>query len=744
MPSKRGDGSPNTPGACGTPRHRSFLSTGNNDSISAAAAAAAANNNPTAVACTSGHSSSSNTSSGGASAASSTAASAPVSAAAALGLRPIQTRQVPSFASSTTNSRINNSFNTAAQNNVYMSSAGSNSSSGSTGNGRCYGAVLGGNTTAAAYRSSPATAAGTAAVRRATELNSAAATSYATSAPPMSSGSSSNITGGLHGRCPSPRFTFTTAEATRGTNSASSRNAPVPAPFSIMAGGVTPSLYRNQFRTTPQQLPITLSTNYGEQNSSTTTCAAVEREQHQPPAAHHTHTNVISHYNHSTTAAADRPLSSSAQEPMTSGLLVNNTTSRTGHDPELAAELDDMILGPLLASWSATTAANNQNNSINTETFNNSRPNDATLSSAVLMMSENIEGMLGQQLTKKSAKGLAADLISFVQKQLDRDVKVVCEDRTFAINSVVLSARSPVFHRMLQSEFVEGKSKVIKITDTNPYVVENFVDALTCDSCAILRDTTSNLKLLVQLYLLSDRYEFTSLTKRCESRLWGLMRKESALDVLDAVEITQSTMLKRRCMEMLQRYRGAELLSILRGHDLWSELRNMRVTIETNYSGGGGPRKAEVKCCDHDTIAVLKRIVSGVWPLRVECQRLIFQGKLLEDERTVSECGIEAGCVIFVMELSTRRMGKNLQKTPQVSSTSPISPTTNNTSIANPVNSSVEPRQLTLRNHRLGLGGTTHPGNLDDEAVSQNQHTSANAVGGSAMFDAEAEALSAM
>ena len=59
----------------------------------------------------------------------------------------------------------------------------------------------------------------------------------------------------------------------------------------------------------------------------------------------------------------------------------------------------------------------------------------------------------------KYAFELSEDLANYCCSNELSDIQIKCQDETFDAHQVILSARSPVFKRMLESDMVEKKEK---------------------------------------------------------------------------------------------------------------------------------------------------------------------------------------------------------------------------------------------------------------------------------------------
>lgn len=83
----------------------------------------------------------------------------------------------------------------------------------------------------------------------------------------------------------------------------------------------------------------------------------------------------------------------------------------------------------------------------------------------------------------KESGSLANDLLTYFEQQSTKDVRLVCQGKVFHTNKILLSARCPVFHAMLGpgSHFLEGRHNEVEIDDTEPSIVEAFLEVVHTD-----------------------------------------------------------------------------------------------------------------------------------------------------------------------------------------------------------------------------------------------------------------------
>lgn len=107
----------------------------------------------------------------------------------------------------------------------------------------------------------------------------------------------------------------------------------------------------------------------------------------------------------------------------------------------------------------------------------------------------------------KSLEILAKDLKEFYLSKELSDVQIKCGDQTFDAHQFILSARSPVFRRMLQTEMKEKKTGVVNLEGTSPEVVSELLKFIYTGSCCVNDDFS----MLCELLEAADKYELENL-----------------------------------------------------------------------------------------------------------------------------------------------------------------------------------------------------------------------------------------
>ena len=71
------------------------------------------------------------------------------------------------------------------------------------------------------------------------------------------------------------------------------------------------------------------------------------------------------------------------------------------------------------------------------------------------------------------------------------------------------------------------------------------------------------------------------------------------------------------------------------------------ISVKSNIMDGDNFITA---CHLTDTVEMLKRRIESISSIPFNHQRLIFRGRVLRNDQTLSECNIENNCVVFVVK----------------------------------------------------------------------------------------------
>ena len=148
---------------------------------------------------------------------------------------------------------------------------------------------------------------------------------------------------------------------------------------------------------------------------------------------------------------------------------------------------------------------------------------------------------------------VAEDLKKFYLSKEMSDVQIKCGDQTFDCHKVILSARSPVFNRMLLSEMKEKASGVVDLTDTTPEVVRELLEFIYTGNCCI--DGNADPEIVCGLLEAADKYELEHLKEMCQYTLSSAVTADNCLQYLALGDMYGTQMLKKRALEMIVKKR---------------------------------------------------------------------------------------------------------------------------------------------------------------------------------------------
>ncbi|GBN88585.1 Speckle-type POZ protein [Araneus ventricosus] len=128
---------------------------------------------------------------------------------------------------------------------------------------------------------------------------------------------------------------------------------------------------------------------------------------------------------------------------------------------------------------------------------------------------------------KKSVSDLKVDIGSMLRDNILCDVKLSAESETFPAHRFILSARSPVFRAMFQSDMKEKVQDRIVIKDLKPDTVFRMLHFMYTDSLELLLWQTAS-----DLYVAAVKYQIMTLKDKCSSFLKSSLSLSNACEIL--------------------------------------------------------------------------------------------------------------------------------------------------------------------------------------------------------------------
>ncbi|ODM86868.1 Speckle-type POZ protein, partial [Orchesella cincta] len=114
---------------------------------------------------------------------------------------------------------------------------------------------------------------------------------------------------------------------------------------------------------------------------------------------------------------------------------------------------------------------------------------------------------------KVSKDEIANDLGKLFRESIGTDVAIVCSQTNFKVHKSILSARSPVFAAMFNSDMVESRSNFVQIEDFEDDVVKGMLEHLYTGK------TDSMDELAPELLRIAEKYDLGGLKADCVYKL---------------------------------------------------------------------------------------------------------------------------------------------------------------------------------------------------------------------------------
>lgn len=145
---------------------------------------------------------------------------------------------------------------------------------------------------------------------------------------------------------------------------------------------------------------------------------------------------------------------------------------------------------------------------------------------------------------------------NLLEKQDFSDATLKVEEKEFKVHKAILSARSPVFARMFESDMEEKLSGCVRIEDTCSAVMEK---ALSYMYTGKIVDLT--MAHAPDLYRVADKYEVMDLKTSCSKFMMHNLDAESSCEILIIADLYNDEKLKKAAKNEICRNSSTALLS---------------------------------------------------------------------------------------------------------------------------------------------------------------------------------------
>ena len=139
----------------------------------------------------------------------------------------------------------------------------------------------------------------------------------------------------------------------------------------------------------------------------------------------------------------------------------------------------------------------------------------------------------------------------FLSKELS-DIQIKCGDQTFDAHQLVLSARSPVFKTMLQTEMKEKKTGLIEIKDFDPNIIQEVLNYIYTGDLYSSDEELSS-EIVEDIMEAADKYQLDILVEMCGDILLSTLEPENALDLLTVSDMYGAKGLKKYALDLVVR-----------------------------------------------------------------------------------------------------------------------------------------------------------------------------------------------
>ena len=151
------------------------------------------------------------------------------------------------------------------------------------------------------------------------------------------------------------------------------------------------------------------------------------------------------------------------------------------------------------------------------------------------------------QSLRNSLENLSDDFTKGFTESNCSDLQLNCGGRIFECHEFVLSARSPVFRAMFQSNMTEKRTKTITIADHSPDVIQKMLQFIYSGK-AVLDDQQ---ELTRELLKAAEKYGLEILKKMCEDKLCESLVLENSVKNIILGEMYGAKKLMKNAMQLL-------------------------------------------------------------------------------------------------------------------------------------------------------------------------------------------------
>jgi len=164
------------------------------------------------------------------------------------------------------------------------------------------------------------------------------------------------------------------------------------------------------------------------------------------------------------------------------------------------------------------------------------------------------------------AHEVADSLEGILESKTMADFKIVCGGETFDCHRLILSARSPYFRAMFDSNMVESETGRMEIMDMEVETVRAMIKFIYSGKVDPFRPQPPKVEVTgvlgpqaIELLVASDRYDLSGLKKLCESSLVDGLTIDNVLDLLILADTHNAEELKKAAKNLVVE-KGADIV----------------------------------------------------------------------------------------------------------------------------------------------------------------------------------------
>jgi len=122
-------------------------------------------------------------------------------------------------------------------------------------------------------------------------------------------------------------------------------------------------------------------------------------------------------------------------------------------------------------------------------------------------------------------------------------VVLVCQGEQIPAHKLILGARSPVFHAMLNTDMIESKKGEVKIEDADTDVLKAMIRYMYTVNVDV------SFTKFKELIVLADKYQVLELVNFCGNKLVESLSKENVLELGQLAERHNADKLLNKCIK---------------------------------------------------------------------------------------------------------------------------------------------------------------------------------------------------